>query len=467
MRAAALLGRDRRVRGRLLGAAVLRHEAFSTGRFDLGNMTQAVWSTAHGDPLGDEPRRRAVLAARRALRPPLSVFAPLWWSGPSPRCCSSLQAVASRSARRRSSGSAASTSLRAGALGFALVYLLTRRVDDAERVPSGRARDAAPPVRASGTSTRTGSSPFAAFAAARRRDEGARRAAVAALGLWYALARGRRRAGLADRSGRRAVSRSRSPSSCPHFARRASRLLRALRRGRRLAGRDRRDGAHRPAARRCEAPSTGATAATCSSSLLPLAAWPARAAGAARRRCRSSRSTCSRRRRPRRRSTSTTRPAISPRSSRGSSAPRGSRGGGPGAARARGVAVALACELPARRRSRSGAHVPGGETSGATPRVDEHDRVAERALELVPDGAVVSASNSLGAHLSERRRILSFPLRETPTGSSSTRPGRATSTASRRRVEAGRARSRRLRRRRALAARLRARTACSSSGGWT
>jgi len=30
--------------------SVLRHRAFETGRFDLGNMVQAVWSTAHGDP---------------------------------------------------------------------------------------------------------------------------------------------------------------------------------------------------------------------------------------------------------------------------------------------------------------------------------------------------------------------------------------------------------------------------------
>ena len=29
---------------------------------------------------------------------------------------------------------------------------------------------------------------------------------------------------------------------------------------------------------------------------------------------------------------------------------------------------------------------------------------------VVPDGAPVSATNSLGAHLSERRRIFSFPL---------------------------------------------------------
>jgi uncharacterized membrane protein len=32
-------------------AAILRHRAFGSGRFDLGNMTQAVWSTAQGDPL--------------------------------------------------------------------------------------------------------------------------------------------------------------------------------------------------------------------------------------------------------------------------------------------------------------------------------------------------------------------------------------------------------------------------------
>ena len=31
--------------------AVLRHRAFESGRFDLGNMAQAVWSTAHGDVL--------------------------------------------------------------------------------------------------------------------------------------------------------------------------------------------------------------------------------------------------------------------------------------------------------------------------------------------------------------------------------------------------------------------------------
>jgi uncharacterized membrane protein len=42
-------------------------------------------------------------------------------------------------------------------------------------------------------------------------------------------------------------------------------------------------------------------------------------------------------------------------------------------------------------------------------KITEHDRVASRALELVPGGAIVSSTNSLGAHLSARRRVLSFP----------------------------------------------------------
>src|SRR5205823_13572940 len=41
--------------------------------------------------------------------------------------------------------------------------------------------------------------------------------------------------------------------------------------------------------------------------------------------------------------------------------------------------------------------------------VTAHDRIAEQALHLVPKDAPVSATNTLGAHLSARRRILSFP----------------------------------------------------------
>jgi len=53
---------------------------------------------------------------------------------------------------------------------------------------------------------------------------------------------------------------------------------------------------------------------------------------------------------------------------------------------------------------------PGGEDLQAhAARVTHHDRVATRALRSIPADAVVSVSNSLGGHLSARRRVLSFP----------------------------------------------------------
>src|SRR2546430_14950471 len=75
--------------------SVLRHRAFQTGRFDLGNMVQAVWSTAHGRPLqvtglrGDEISR---LAAH--FDPILVAFAPLWLAWPSPDVLLVAQAIA-------------------------------------------------------------------------------------------------------------------------------------------------------------------------------------------------------------------------------------------------------------------------------------------------------------------------------------------------------------------------------------
>jgi hypothetical protein len=54
--------------------------------------------------------------------------------------------------------------------------------------------------------------------------------------------------------------------------------------------------------------------------------------------------------------------------------------------------------------------LPGGESLQArTAVVSEHDRLAARALTLIPPTAVVSATNTLAAHLSARRRVLSFP----------------------------------------------------------
>ena len=41
---------------------------------------------------------------------------------------------------------------------------------------------------------------------------------------------------------------------------------------------------------------------------------------------------------------------------------------------------------------------------------DRHDAAARRAVALIPADAAVSATNALGAHLSARRRIFSFPV---------------------------------------------------------
>jgi uncharacterized membrane protein len=55
-------------------------------------------------------------------------------------------------------------------------------------------------------------------------------------------------------------------------------------------------------------------------------------------------------------------------------------------------------------------HLPGGEKLGADRSdVTAHDHVADEALALIPGNAVVSATNNFGAHLSARQRFLSFP----------------------------------------------------------
>jgi uncharacterized membrane protein len=54
--------------------------------------------------------------------------------------------------------------------------------------------------------------------------------------------------------------------------------------------------------------------------------------------------------------------------------------------------------------------VPGGQTLQAkSAQVTRHDRIAARELKLIPATARVTATNALGAHLSEREWIFSFP----------------------------------------------------------
>ncbi|HTK23368.1 MAG TPA: DUF2079 domain-containing protein, partial [Gaiella sp.] len=56
-------------------------------------------------------------------------------------------------------------------------------------------------------------------------------------------------------------------------------------------------------------------------------------------------------------------------------------------------------------------HVPLGSDLGAREHlVGGHARTAERAVHVIPADEPVSATNNLGAHLSERRRVFSFPV---------------------------------------------------------
>ncbi len=76
------------------GLSVARHRAYSTGRFDLGNMVQALWSTAHGrflettDVSGVQFNR---LGAHVDLL--LVLFTPFYWLWSSPEMLLVAQAV--------------------------------------------------------------------------------------------------------------------------------------------------------------------------------------------------------------------------------------------------------------------------------------------------------------------------------------------------------------------------------------
>jgi uncharacterized membrane protein len=106
--------------------SVLRHEAFETGRFDLGNMVQAVWSTAHGHLL-QVTNLHGVQISRLAAHvdPILIVFAPLWWIWPSPSLLLTAQALAvALGALPLFWLAGKHTGSERAALGFSLAYLL-------------------------------------------------------------------------------------------------------------------------------------------------------------------------------------------------------------------------------------------------------------------------------------------------------------------------------------------------------
>ena len=395
--------------------SVLRHEAYVTGRFDLGNMVQAVWSTAHGRPLqmtdlhGDQISR---LAAH--VDPILVVFAPLWWIWPSPHmllvaqaCAVALGAIPVFLLARKHLASSRA------ALGFGLAYLLypaTGWLTLNEFHPVALATPLL--LFAFWYLDEDRLLPFSAcaLAAALCKEEIA--LVVAGFGIWYALARGRWVVGAAIAVVGAAWAAVAIAIVIPHYNAGAESDFygRYSEVGGSAGGIVKTAFTH--PLRIAEAAFSARDlhylldlvaplAALCLlAPLMLVAALPELAINLL--------------------SSATTQTSIHFHYTAGLIPPlvigaifgakRLSRWAFPVAAAI--VVAALVGNyrlgpIPGWR------HVPGGQKFQATAaRVTAHDRIADRALRLIPDEAVVCATNTLGAHLSARRRVLSFPFIE-------------------------------------------------------
>jgi uncharacterized membrane protein len=411
----------------LLGAAIvayaagfatlsaLRHEAYVTGRFDLGNMVQAVWSTAHGRPLqmtdlhGDQISR---LAAH--VDPILVLFAPLWWIWPSPHmllvaqaCAVALGAIPVFLLARKHLASSRA------ALGFGLAYLLypaTGWLTLNEFHPVALATPLL--LFAFWYLDEDRLLPFSACALAAAASKEEIALVVAGFGIWYALARGRWAAGAAIAVVGGAWAAVAIAIVIPHYNAGA---------GSDFYGRYSEVGgsaggilktAFTHPLRIAEAAFTARDlhylldlaaplAALCLlAPLVLVAALPELAINLL--------------------SSATTQTSIHFHYTAGLIPPlvigaifgakRLSRWAFPVAAAI--VVAALVGNyrlgpIPGWR------DVPGGQKfQGTAAHVTVHDRIADRALRLIPADAVVCATNTLGAHLSARRRVLSFPFIE-------------------------------------------------------
>ena len=397
--------------------SVLRHRAFQTGRFDLGNMVQAVWSTAHGHPLrvtglrGDGISR---LAAH--FDPILAAFAPLWLAWPSPDVLLVTQAIAISLGAvpvfwlaNKHLGSQ-----RAG-LGFALAYLLYPPTQWLTLNEFHPVAFACPLLLFAVWYLDEGRLlPFAlcALVAATTKEEIA--FVVAGLGLWWALARGRRLEGVGIAAAGAAVALIAIEVVIPHFNRAGSSSF--FTRYSEVGGTP--GGIlHTAITDPWEIVTTAVTGRGLGylarlflplgllallAPLLLLAAVPELAINLL--------------------SAATTQTSIRFHYTAGLipvlvaatvlGAARLAHGR-PQRARALATgALVLALvsnyalgAIPLWR------YLPGGQQAEAhAAEVTRHDRIAAAALRLIPPTAVVSATNTLGAHLSARSRVLSFPF---------------------------------------------------------
>ena len=205
-----------------LGAlAVLQHRAFWTGRFDVGNLVQAVWSTAHGHLLSVTGLAGTQISRLGAHFDPIVVaFAPLWWVWPDPSLLLVTQALAVATGaipvyllgRRHLQSDWA-------AAGFGLAYLLHPAtqwlvLDDFHPVAL------ATPLLLWGfwfldSDRLVAFGVVAALACLTKEQIGL---VVAVMGIWYAVRPGRRRAGIAIAVAGTVVSLVAVAVVVPHFA---------------------------------------------------------------------------------------------------------------------------------------------------------------------------------------------------------------------------------------------------------
>jgi uncharacterized membrane protein len=399
--------------------AVERHRAFATGRFDLGNMTQAVWSTAHGrfleltDLSGGQISR---LGAH--FDPILAAFAPLWLLWPDPSLLLVVQAFAVALGApavyllaRRHLG------LEAAGLAFALAYLLYPPVEWLV-VSEFHPVSLATPLLLWGfwfleDDRLVAFGVVAALACLTKEHIGL---VVAAIGVWHWLAHDRRRAGLAIAAAGAVVAVLAIAVVVPHYAPGG---------GSPFAGRYASVGGSPGGIARTAVHDPGRIAEAATEQrdgrylvqlLWPLAGLPLLSPA-----------------------TLTAAPELaanllSDTKTQTSIHFQYTAGAIPGLI----VGAILGAAWLVRRRREAARwlpvaalgvalvanvrlapipaweHVPGGNALGADEAdVTAHDRVLARAAALVPAAAAVSATNALGGHLSERRRVFSFPrLRE-------------------------------------------------------
>ncbi len=397
--------------------SILRQRAFATGRFDLGNMVQAVWATAHGHPLAiTDLRGDQILRLAAHVDPILVLFAPLWWVWPSPSMLLTVQAAAIALGAlpvfwlaRTHLGS------ERAALGFALAYLLYPAVQWLTLNEFHPVALATPLLLyAFWYLDEDRLLPFALFALLAAACKEEIPLVVAGFGLWYALARRRVPAGAAIAAIGVVWTAVAVGLVIPHFNAGSSSSFysRYSEVGGSPGGVLRTALLHPGHLVSHALDHRGLT--YLGQLLLPLAVLflgaPLLLVAAVPELAINLLSATPTQTSIHFHYTAGAIPPLVAASVLGAGRLARSRPGWafPLGALALGAALVSNYALGAIPFWRE---LPGGETIQAyATYVSKHDRIAARAVAMIPDGAVVSASNSLGAHLSARRRVLSFPF---------------------------------------------------------